>query len=434
MNVLILGSGGREHALALALSKSPRLSALMIAPGNPGTAALGRNQAIDLHDHQAVIGLCRERAIDFVIVGPEAPLVDGLIDDLDAAGIKAFGPTRAAAQLEASKGFTKDLCRALAIPTADYRRFRHADAAVHYIRSRGAPIVIKADGLAGGKGVVVATSLAEAETAVAMIFSSAFGGGGSEVVIEEFLTGEEVSFFALCDGQRAVAFASAQDHKRLLDGDRGPNTGGMGAYSPAPIMTPQLTQRVMGEIIDPTINEMARRGAPFRGLLFAGLMITDTGPMLIEYNVRFGDPECQVILLRLQDDLLSLLWDSAIGALVDEPIRLARHAALTVVMAADGYPGTVRRKTRIQRVANASALPGVTIFHAATRQEQGQLLADGGRVLNVTAVGGSIEEARRRAYAAVDVIDWPEGFCRRDIGQQAVSAGGFLDQSSETTE
>jgi phosphoribosylamine--glycine ligase len=425
MNVLLMGSGGREHALALALAKSPLLSTLVIAPGNPGTAALGDNHALDPSDHRAVIRLCRDRRIDFVVIGPEAPLINGLIDDLNADGIKAFGPTRAAAQLEASKGFTKDLCQVRAIPTASYQRFRDAGRALRYVRRKGAPIVVKADGPAGGKGVVVATSLAEAEAAVALIFAGTYGAAGAEVVVEDFLEGEEVSFFALCDGRRAVPLASAQDHKRLLDGDRGPNTGGMGAYSPASIMTPQLTQRVMQEIIDPTLDEMARRGAPFRGLLFAGLMVTPTGPKLIEYNVRFGDPECQVVALRLQDDLLPLLLASAAGRLDTPAIRLAPHAALAVVLAAPGYPGQpIRKKTEIKGVSDAQALPGITIFHAATCQENGRLFAGSGRVLNVAATGGSIREAQRRAYAAVDAIDWPAGFCRRDIGWRALADTG----------
>jgi phosphoribosylamine---glycine ligase len=422
MNVLLLGSGGREHALALALSKSPLLSSLVIAPGNPGTAALGDNQAIDLADHPAVIQLCRDRKIGLVVIGPEAPLVNGLVDDLNAAGIKAFGPTRAAAQLEASKGFTKDLCRARSIPTAEYQRFSDAESTLRYIHRRGAPIVIKADGLAGGKGVVVAMSVGEAEAAVAMMFAGTFGAAGAAVVVEDFLEGEEVSFFALCDGRRAVPFASAQDHKRLLDGDRGPNTGGMGAYSPAPIMTPQLTQRVMREIIDPTLDEMARRRTPFRGLLFAGLMVTNRGPKLIEYNVRFGDPECQVIVLCLHDDLLPLLMDSADGRLDTAAIHHAPHAALAVVMAAAGYPGSPRqKKTPINGLPEAQALPGITIFQAATCQENGRLLADGGRVLSIAATGASIREAQARAYAAVDIIDWPSGFCRRDIGWRALT-------------
>jgi len=422
MNVLLLGSGGREHALALALARSPLLSRLVIAPGNPGTAALGDNQALDLADHLAVIRLCRNHAIDFVVIGPEAPLVAGLVDDLTAAGIPAFGPTRAAAQLEASKGFTKDLCRARNIPTAAYQRFGDAEAAQRYLRGRDAPIVVKADGLAGGKGVVVATSVSEAEAAVAMMFAGGFGEAGAEVVVEDFLEGEEVSFFALCDGLRALPFGSAQDHKRLLEGDRGPNTGGMGAYSPAPIMTPQLTQRVMQEIIDPTLAEMAQRGAPFRGVLFAGLMVTATGPKLIEYNVRFGDPECQVISLRLKDDLLELLMASAQGRLDQTAIELAPHAALAVVMAAAGYPGPPQHKrTRINGLSGAQALPGITVFQAATCQEDGGLFANGGRVLNIAATGASIREARDRAYAAVDIIDWPSGICRRDIGWRALA-------------
>jgi phosphoribosylamine--glycine ligase len=422
MNVLLLGSGGREHALALALTKSPRLGKLIIAPGNPGTAALGENCAIDMSDHQAIIDLCRTRAIEFVVIGPEAPLVAGLVDDLNAVGISAFGPRRAAAQLEGSKGFTKDLCRLHAIPTPAYRRFRALEPALCYAREKGAPIVIKADGLAGGKGVVVALTLGEAEAAVRSIFAGAFGAAGIEVVIEDFLDGEEVSFFALCDGKRAVGFASAQDHKRLRDGDRGPNTGGMGAYSPAPIMTPALNDRVMREIIEPTLRAMAEQGAPFRGMLFAGLIMTRDGPQLIEYNVRFGDPECQVMLLRLEEDVLSLLIDSAAQRLSGAPIRLSANAALTVVMAAQGYPEAPRKHTQIKGLAQAAAMPGVTIFQAATRLENGQLLADGGRVLNVSAVGASIEEARERAYAGVDQIDWPGGFCRRDIGWRALAS------------
>jgi phosphoribosylamine--glycine ligase len=416
MNVLLLGSGGREHALALALSKSPRLGKLIIAPGNPGTAFLGENYPIDIADHRAIIELCRTLAIEFVAIGPEAPLVAGLVDDLNAVGISAFGPTRAAAQLEGSKGFTKDLCRLHGIPTAAYRRFRTVEPALRYLQQKGTPIVIKADGLAGGKGVVVAMTLNEAETAVRTIFAGAFGAAGAELVIEDFLAGEEVSFFALCDGERAVAFASAQDYKRLNEGDQGPNTGGMGAYSPAPIMTPALNDRVMRAIIEPTLRAMAQLGAPFRGMLFAGLMITRDGPQLIEYNVRFGDPECQVMVLRLADDLLSLLIDSATQRLSGAPARLRANAALTVVMAAQGYPEAPRKQTPIRRLAQAAAMPSVTIFHAATRLEDGQLLADGGRVLNISAVGASIEEARERAYAGVDQLDWPGGFCRRDIG------------------
>jgi phosphoribosylamine--glycine ligase len=416
MNVLLLGSGGREHALALALSKSPRLGKLIIAPGNPGTALLGENCPIDMDDHPAIIDLCRRSMIEFVVVGPEAPLVAGLVDDLSAVGINAFGPTGAAAQLEGSKGFTKDLCRRHAIPTPAYRRFRAVEPALRYIRQKEAPIVVKADGLASGKGVLVATTLSEAEAAVRSIFTGAFGSAGRAIVIEDFVEGEEISFFALCDGERAVAFASAQDHKRLHDGDGGPNTGGMGAYSPAPMMTPALNNRVMREIVEPTLRALAARGAPFRGMLFAGLMLTRDGPQLIEYNVRFGDPECQVMMLRLEEDLLSLLIDSATQRLSSAPVRLSTHAALTVVMAARGYPEAPRKRTPIGRLGQAAAMPGVTIFQAATRLENGQLLADGGRVLNVSAVGTSIEEARERAYAAVDQLDWPGGFCRRDIG------------------
>ncbi len=421
MNILLIGSGGREHALAIAIAKSPLLTNLFIAPGNPGTRACGRNVALDVADHAAVVAFCRAEKIELVVVGPEAPLVAGLVDDLAAAGIAAFGPTKAAAQLEGSKGFTKDLCREFHIPTGAYGRFADAATARAYAREKGAPIVVKADGLAAGKGVVVAMTLAEAEAAIDMIFGGAFGAAGAEVVIEEFLEGEEASFFALCDGERALAFASAQDHKRVGEGDTGPNTGGMGAYSPAPVMTSAMDARVMAEIIAPTLRGMKARGAPFRGVLFAGLMIGKDGPRLIEFNARFGDPETQVMLPRLDEDIVPLLAAAARGALRAEPARLKPQTALTVVYAAKGYPDAPERGTEIRGLDRAEAMPGVVVTHAGTKRDGDRLLANGGRVLNVTAMADTVREAQARAYAAVDVIDWPGGFCRRDIGWRAIA-------------
>jgi phosphoribosylamine--glycine ligase len=360
-------------------------------------------------------------SIALVVVGPEAPLVAGLADHLAAAGIACFGPSRVAAQLEGSKGFAKDFCRDFGIPTAAYGRFDDADAALAFVRAKGAPIVVKADGLAAGKGVVVAMTLAEAEAAVLSMFGGGFGEAGAEVVIEEFLDGEEASFFALSDGERAVPFSSAQDHKRVGDGDMGPNTGGMGAYSPSEVMTEATSDRVMREIINPTIAGMRARGMPFRGVLFAGLMIGVEGPKLIEYNVRFGDPEAEVVLARLESDLLELLFGCAQGRLPAAPPRFSDEAALTVVLAARGYPGAVTRGSEIRNIEQAAALPGVTIHYAGVRRDRGRLVADGGRVLAVTATGARVSQAQARAYAAVDAIDWPEGFCRRDIGWRAVA-------------
>jgi phosphoribosylamine---glycine ligase len=421
MNVLIIGSGGREHALAIALSKSRALTQLFVAPGNPGTATVAQNVAVDVANHGAVADLCRILSIGLVIVGPEAPLVAGLADDLAAAGIACFGPGRAAAQLEGSKGFTKDFCREFGIPTAAYGRFDQLDAALSFVRAKGAPIVVKADGLAAGKGVVVAVTQAEAEAAIRTMFDGGFGAAGAEVVIEEFLEGEEASFFALSDGERAVAFSSAQDHKRVGDGDTGPNTGGMGAYSPAAIIDAEMSERVMRDIIAPTIAGMRARGAPFRGVLFAGLMIGADGPKLIEYNVRFGDPEAEVVLTRLTGDLLDLLLGCAQGRLPAAAPHFSDGAALTVVLAARGYPGAVVKGSEIKGIEGAARLPGVTIHYAGVRREGMQLLADGGRVLAVTAAGQSVAQAQARAYVAVDAIDWPEGFCRRDIGWRAVA-------------
>jgi phosphoribosylamine--glycine ligase len=420
MKVLLIGSGGREHALALSLVKSARLGKLFIAPGNPGTAALGENVVVDIADHAAVINFCRLMRIEFVVVGPEQPLVEGLVDALEAADILVFGPTKFAARLEGSKAFTKELCRRHSIPTAGFERFSEPNAALEYVRARGAPIVVKADGLASGKGVVVAQTLGEAEDAIQSMFAGAFGSAGAEVVIEELLEGEEISFFALCDGKRALPFASAQDHKRVGDGDTGPNTGGMGAYSPAPVFTPDLEARVMREIVTPTIDAMAREGAPFKGVLFAGLMITGDGPKLIEFNTRFGDPETQAMLPRLESDLLPLMEQCARGNLSADSVRLSDQTALTVVLAAKGYPGAPKKGTEIRGIEKAERMPNIVVTHAGTRRDGKQLLADGGRVLNITALAENIAEARKRAYAAVDVIDWPEGFCRRDIGWRAL--------------
>jgi len=420
MNVLLIGSGGREHALALALSKSPQLTKLFAAPGNPGIAKLAECVSVDVANHAAVIDFCRLMKIEFVVVGPEAPLVAGLVDDLAATGIPAFGPTKAAAQLEGSKGFTKDLARDFNIPTAAYGRFNTKAAALAYLDTHPAPIVVKADGLAAGKGVIVAMSDKEAREAVEMIFGGAFGEAGAELVIEEFMEGEEASFFALCDGERALSFASAQDHKRVGEGDTGPNTGGMGAYSPAPIMTDAMSARVMREIIEPTLIGMKARGAPYKGVLFAGLMLTKDGPKLIEFNARFGDPETQVMLPRLQEDVLPLLMQCAKGNLRSDAVKLSSSTAMTVVYAAKGYPENPQKGSVIRHVEKAEAMDHVIVFHAGTKRDGDKLIANGGRVLNITGVGSTVREARDRAYAGLDLIEWPEGFCRRDIGWRAL--------------
>ncbi|WP_448953700.1 phosphoribosylamine--glycine ligase [Labrys neptuniae] len=420
MNILLIGSGGREHALAWAISASPLCERLYAAPGNPGMEECAICAPIDIADHQAIIAFCRENEVDFVVVGPEAPLVAGLVDDLATAGIKAFGPSKAAAQLEGSKGYTKDLCQEFSIPTAAYRRFGEVEAARSYVREQGAPIVIKADGLAAGKGVVVAMTLEEALAAVDAIFAGSVGEAGHEVVVEQFLDGEEASFFALSDGISAIPLASAQDHKRAFDGDQGPNTGGMGAYSPAPVMTPEMEERVMESIIRPTVRAMAARGTPFKGVLFAGLMLTKDGPQLIEYNVRFGDPETQVLMPRLRSDLLPALIASADGVLSTVSMRWKVDAALCVVMATKGYPGSFVRGSEIRGLAKAASLDDVLVFHAGTKRAGDHILANGGRVLGITASGKSVAEAQKRAYEAVDLVDWPEGFSRRDIGWRAI--------------
>ncbi|RUW72992.1 MULTISPECIES: phosphoribosylamine--glycine ligase [unclassified Mesorhizobium] len=420
MRVLVIGSGGREHALAWKIAASPLLTRLYAAPGNPGVGRDAELVKLDIADHAAVAAFCKDNAIDLVVVGPEGPLVAGIADDLRGEGIRVFGPSKRAARLEGSKGFTKDLCAKYDIPTAAYGRFADLASAKAYVEKVGAPIVIKADGLAAGKGVTIAMTLDEALAALDACFDGAFGAAGAEVVVEEFLTGEEASFFCLCDGTTALPFGTAQDHKRVGDGDVGPNTGGMGAYSPAPVMTPEMVERTMREIIEPTMRGMAELGAPFAGILFAGLMITDQGPKLIEYNTRFGDPECQVLMMRLKDDLLVLLNAAVDGQLAHTSIRWRDEAALTVVMAARGYPGTPEKGSVIRGLEEAAS-DGAEIFHAGTAINGGALVANGGRVLNVTATGATVGEAQQRAYAALDRIDWPQGFCRRDIGWQAVA-------------
>ncbi|MEQ8831166.1 MAG: phosphoribosylamine--glycine ligase [Alphaproteobacteria bacterium] len=422
MRVLVIGSGGREHALCWAIAASPLLTKLYCAPGNAGIAREAECVAIGTDDSDAILDFCKREKIDLVVVGPEAPLVAGLANRLRAEGIRTFGPDAAAAQLEGSKGFSKDICAKYNIPTAAYRRFTEAEAAKAYIREMGAPIVVKADGLAAGKGVTVAMTEEEAISAVdAAMTDGAFGAAGAELVIEECMVGEELSFFALADGETALPLASAQDHKRVGDGDTGPNTGGMGAYSPAPVCTPELERRIIDEILTPTVEAMKAEGAPFKGVLFIGLMITEEGPKVIEYNVRFGDPECQVLMMRLQSDILPALIATADGTLKNFDLRWQPKAAMTVVLASDGYPGTYQKGTVIRNVDGAEADPDVTVFHAGTaRNDAGDLIATGGRVLNVTAVGDTVRAARDSAYAAVDLIQWPEGFCRRDIGHRAL--------------
>ena len=421
MNVLVIGSGGREHALCWAIAASPLLSGLFCAPGNGGIEDIAQCMpGLDTSDHAAVIDFCREHDIALVVVGPEIPLVAGIADALNDAGIKVFGPSAAAAQLEGSKGFTKDLCAANDIPTAAYGRFSNAVDAHAFLATRGAPIVIKADGLAAGKGVIIAETSTEAAAAVDEIFGGLFGDAGAEVVIEEFMTGEEASFFALVDGENALALATAQDHKRVGDGDTGPNTGGMGAYSPAPVMTDALCAETMERIILPTVRAMAAAGTPFKGVLYAGLMITQKGPELIEYNVRFGDPECQVLMMRLKSDILAALLATSDGVLSDFALQWHDQSALSVVMASKGYPGSYEKGTRIANLDAAGAGEDVEIFHAGTARDGDVVSATGGRVLNVTALGDTVGEAASKAYQAVDLIDWPQGFCRRDIGRRAI--------------
>jgi len=420
VKILVLGSGGREHALCWKIAASPLVTKLWCAPGNGGIADDAECVAIDIADHAAVIAFCKANAVDFVVVGPDAAVAAGVVDDLNAAGFKAFGPTKAAARLESSKTFTKELCRKHNIPTAAYEHFTDADSAKKYIRAQGAPIVVKADGLAAGKGVVVAQTVDEATAAVDMMFGGAFGASGAAVVIEEFMAGEEASFFALCDGEHALPLATAQDHKAAFDGDKGPNTGGMGAYSPAPVMTDALCQRVMNEMIYPTLRALTAMGTPYKGVLFAGIMVTKDGPKLVEYNARFGDPETQVLMLRMKSDVLPALIACADGQLKHFDLRWYDDVAITVLMATRGYPGDYGKGSVIRGLGHAKAVEGVEIFHAGTKRSGNDVLANGGRVLNVCAMGKSVVQARERAYRAVDLIDWSEGFCRRDIGWRAV--------------
>jgi phosphoribosylamine--glycine ligase len=434
MRILVVGSGGREHALCWAIAASPLCDKLYCAPGNAGIAAEAECVPIKNDEIDKLVEFAKAQKIDFVVVGPEAPLVAGLADKLRQAGIKTFGPSQEAAALEGSKSFMKELCAKYGIPTARFRRFRDADSAKNYVRSEGCPIVIKADGLAAGKGVVVAQTQKEAEKAIeSMLVAREFGDSGAEIVVEEFLSGEEASFFALVDGKNALPLASAQDHKAVGEGDTGPNTGGMGAYSPAPIVTDAMAEQVMQTIILPTVKAMEAEGRPFKGVLFAGLMIGPKGPRLLEFNVRFGDPECQVLCLRLMSDLLPALIAAADGVLANIHLRWKAETALTVVMAARGYPGPYQKGTEIRGLERAGAMNDVVVFHAGTeRSPDGRILAAGGRVLGVSALGKSVAEAQARAYAAVDQIDWPEGFCRRDIGWRAVGArGGTTDIDHE---
>ena len=423
MNVLLLGSGGREHALAWKLAQSPRLGRFFAAPGNPGIAEHARLVDIDPADHRAVVDFCLKNSVELIVIGPEAPLVDGLADNLRTMGFCVFGPNRIPAQLEGSKGFTKDLCARRGIPTARYARASDRLAAEAALEDFALPVVIKADGLAAGKGVIIAGTREEAEAALETMFDGGFGGAGAEVVIEEFLEGEEASFFALTDGSAIVPFGSAQDHKRVGDGDTGPNTGGMGAYSPASILTPELERRVMEEIVRPTVEALAEAGTPYSGILYAGLMLTAEGPKLIEYNARFGDPECQVLMMRLESDLLELLWATARAKLGDAEAPVMAGPALAVVLAARGYPGTPEKGGSIEGLDEAAA-EDVELFHAGTALADGKLVATGGRVLNVCARGATVAEAREKAYAAVDAIRFPSGFCRRDIGWREMERMG----------
>uniref|UniRef100_UPI0035ADC5E2 phosphoribosylamine--glycine ligase n=1 Tax=Paenirhodobacter enshiensis TaxID=1105367 RepID=UPI0035ADC5E2 len=420
MNILILGSGGREHALAWAVKQNPKCDRLIVAPGNAGIGAIAELAAIDPCDAGAVLDCVRKNKIDFVIVGPEAPLAAGVADALRAEGVLTFGPSAEAAKLEASKAFTKEICDACGAPTAGWARFSDAAAARDYVRARGAPIVIKADGLAAGKGVIVAMTLDEALAGVDDILGGAFGAAGAEVVIEEFMAGEEASFFILSDGTDVLPVGTAQDHKRVGDGDTGPNTGGMGAYSPAPVLTPAIQEQVLAEIVRPTVAEMARRGTPFQGVLYAGLMIENGRARLVEYNVRFGDPECQVLMMRLGAQALDLLLACAEGRLGETRAQWADDHALTVVMAANGYPGAYARGTVISGLDTLPEDSTHMVFHAGTALKDGALIATGGRVLNVTARGATLKEAQARAYEMIDRIDWPGGFCRRDIGWRAL--------------
>lgn len=420
MNILILGGGGREHALAWAVKQNPKCDRLIVAPGNAGIAMLAECADLDIMDGTAVVGFAEENAVDFVIVGPEAPLAAGVADALRAAGILTFGPSAEAARLEASKGFTKEICDAAKAPTAGYARFSDKAAAAVYVQAEGAPIVVKADGLAAGKGVIVAMTVEEALAALDDMFGGEFGDAGAEVVIEEFMEGEEASLFVLCDGTDVLAVGTAQDHKRVGDGDTGPNTGGMGAYSPATVLSDAVMAQAMDQIVRPTVAEMARRGTPFQGVLYAGLMIRDGQARLVEYNVRFGDPECQVLMMRLGAQAFDLIHACAEGRLGECRVNWAEDHALTVVMAANGYPGAYAKGSQIRGLEELAEDSAHMVFHAGTAARDGSVVASGGRVLNVTARGATLAEARDLAYEMVDRIDWPGGFCRRDIGWRAL--------------
>ncbi len=420
MNILILGSGGREHSLAWAVLQNPKCDRLIVAPGNAGIEQIADCAALDIENGGAVVSFAEENAIDFVIVGPEAPLAAGVADRLREAGVLVFGPSAGAAQLEASKSFTKEICDTAGAPTAAYARFTEAGPAKDYIRTQGAPIVVKADGLAAGKGVIVAMDEDTALAAIDDMFGGAFGGAGAEVVIEEFMEGEEASLFVLCDGEDILSIGTAQDHKRVGEGDTGLNTGGMGAYSPAPVLNAEVEARAMEEIVRPTMAEMKRRGMPFQGVLYAGLMIRDGQPRLVEYNVRFGDPECQVLMMRLGAQAMDLMHAAAEGRLRDTQVNWANDHAISVVLAAEGYPGTYEKGSVIRGLDDLPEDSKNMVFHAGTKSSEGRITASGGRVLNVTARGGSLQDARDRAYAMIDAIDWPEGFCRRDIGWRAL--------------
>ncbi len=420
MNILILGGGGREHALAWAVLQNPKCDRLVVAPGNAGIAQIAECASLDVTDPDAVVSFADAESIDFVIVGPEAPLAAGVVDALAAAGVLAFGPTAEAARLEASKAFTKEVCDAAGAPTAAWARFTEAEAAKAYVRDQGAPIVVKADGLAAGKGVIVAMELDAALDAIDDMFGGAFGSAGAEVVIEEFMTGEEASFFVLCDGTSVLPVGTAQDHKRVGEGDTGPNTGGMGAYSPAPVLDDTVAQRALDEIIAPCVGEMAARGTPYRGVLYAGLMIEDGQPRLVEYNVRFGDPECQALMMRLGGQALDLMLAAAEERLSEMQVNWADDHAMTVVMAANGYPGGYEKGSVIGGLSDLPEDSFQMVFHAGTSKADGQIVATGGRVLNVTARGATLVEARDKAYGMVDQIHWPDGFFRRDIGWRAL--------------
>ncbi|MCR9113774.1 MAG: phosphoribosylamine--glycine ligase [Rhodobacteraceae bacterium] len=420
MNILILGGGGREHSIAWAVMQNPKCDKLIVAPGNAGIAQIAECADLDILNGAAVVNFCEGNAIDFVIVGPEAPLAAGVGDRLRDAGLLVFGPSGAAARLEASKSFTKEICDAAGAPTAGYGHFTDAEAARAYVRAQGAPIVVKADGLAAGKGVIVAETVEQALAAIDDMFGGEFGDAGAEVVIEEFMEGEEASFFVLCDGETALPFGTAQDHKRVGEGDTGPNTGGMGAYSPAPVLTDAVAEKALEEIVRPTLKVMAERGMPYQGVLYVGLMIKDGQPRLVEYNVRFGDPECQVLMMRLGAQALDLMQAAAEGRLAGCAVNWADDHAMTVVMAATGYPGAYEKGSEIRGLAECPEDSFHMVFHAGTGERDGRIVATGGRVLNVTARGASLAEAAGRAYGMVDRIDWPEGFCRRDIGWRAL--------------